>query len=859
MGHNGYGQLGNGSAINQTTPIAVASNVVAAAAGGYHSLFVKSDGTLWTMGRNDDGQLGSGNYYSSRSVPTYVASNVVAVAGGNMHSLFMRNDGSLWGMGDNSSGELGNGTTGNTIAPMQLPGFMVASLGRMPVSSHSLCVGAIVPQISGLANAIVQAGQSFAFNPVVRGTGPFAYQWQLNGVNIPDATNLNYFVPNASPVNVGNYTLIVTGYMGANSASSLSALMTVQPMGGLAVSGASASLSATNSGGILNCQWFKDGAMLVGQTNSVLSFDSFQFTNGGGYSVVITTSYGIAISQPVFLSVSNAPLLTWGYNYYGQLGNGTRVTTNVPVTVASNVVAVAAGGNHSLFVASDGSLWAVGYNNYGQLGNGNTVNQSTPVVVASNVVGVAAGGSHSLFVKSDGTLWAMGNGFSSLPVNVASNVVAVAAGGSHSLFIKNDGSLWAMGGNQSGQLGIGQGDTYAHPVPTTVATNVVAVAAGGSHSLFVKADGTLWGMGYSNDGELGNGLRAYQYSPVMVASNVAAVAAGSSHSLFVKSDGTLWTMGNNGSGQLGNGTTANSLLPVNIASNVVTAAAGSSHSLFVKSDGTLWAMGDNGYGELGDWRIWSTNMPMQIAGLTIASLGTCSTASHTISVGLDFAPLQLSGPNNQFVTLGQPASFSITIRRGDGPFTYQWQFNGTNILNATNTGYNITNVALTDVGTYSVIVTGAAGIATNSAQLVVLPTVMVQPAGGVVYPGQTTNLSATAVGLGAFTYQWLKDGVLMANQTNSTLNFASFQFTNGGSYSVVVSNAYGSVISRPVMLSLPGAPLKAWGYNNYGQLGNGTTANSTLPLNIASNVVAVSGGGFSLSFCDVGRDLVGHG
>ena len=157
----------------------------------------------------------------------------------------------------------------------------------------------------------------------------------------------------------------------------------------------------------------------------------------------------------------------------GQLGNGTTFGTNLPVIVASNVVLVAAGAGHSLFVKTDGTLWAMGYNGYGQLGNGTTINALWPVSVASNVVAVAAGNDHSLFTTTDGTLWVMGYNLSGQlgngttikalwPVSVASNVVAVAAGFYDSLFTTTDGTLWAMGNNYYGQLGNG----------TTVNTNL---------------------------------------------------------------------------------------------------------------------------------------------------------------------------------------------------------------------------------------------------------------------------------------------------------------------------------------------------------------------------------------------------
>jgi hypothetical protein len=104
------------------------------------------------------------------------------------------------------------------------------------------------------------------------------------------------------------------------------------------------------------------------------------------------------------------------------LGNGTTSNTNRPANVASNVVAVAAGCRHSLFVKDDGTLWAMGGNTYGQLGNGTSSHTNRPVNVASNVVAVAAGYHHSLFVKNDGTLWAMGyNAYGQLGNGTTSN------------------------------------------------------------------------------------------------------------------------------------------------------------------------------------------------------------------------------------------------------------------------------------------------------------------------------------------------------------------------------------------------------------------------------------------------------
>jgi alpha-tubulin suppressor-like RCC1 family protein len=119
MGCNFSGQLGIANFTSANLPVLIVpSNVVSIAAGGYHSLLLKSDGSLWGMGQNSEGQLGDGAYSlfpfvtNGVSVPEMIAaSNVVAIAAGECHSLILKTDGSLWAMGQNLEGQLGDGFT----------------------------------------------------------------------------------------------------------------------------------------------------------------------------------------------------------------------------------------------------------------------------------------------------------------------------------------------------------------------------------------------------------------------------------------------------------------------------------------------------------------------------------------------------------------------------------------------------------------------------------------------------------------------------------------------------------------------------------------------------------------------------
>jgi hypothetical protein len=126
----------------------------------------------------------------------------------------------------------------------------------------------------------------------------------------------------------------------------------------------------------------------------------------------------------------------------------------------------------ALFVRGDVTLWAVGYNTYGSLGDGTTDPRSTPVFITNNVVAAAAGAQHSLFLKSDGTLWAMGdnnygelglgtsdNNAHSVPANVASNGRASIWGG----FSRPKLTHWARGSRLIGLICPGRGGPIGRP------------------------------------------------------------------------------------------------------------------------------------------------------------------------------------------------------------------------------------------------------------------------------------------------------------------------------------------------------------------------------------------------------------
>ena len=142
-GFNGDGELGYAGCISPcSTPTRVTglSNVLAIAAADWHSLALRSDGTVWAWGSNASGQLGYTGCFFPCPTPTQVPglSNVVAISAGGTHSLALRSDGTVWAWGKNSYGELGyTGCTSPCPTPTQvsgLPGVVAIAVGR----NHSL-------------------------------------------------------------------------------------------------------------------------------------------------------------------------------------------------------------------------------------------------------------------------------------------------------------------------------------------------------------------------------------------------------------------------------------------------------------------------------------------------------------------------------------------------------------------------------------------------------------------------------------------------------------------------------------------------------------------------------------------------
>jgi hypothetical protein len=181
----------------------VSSNVTAIAAGGGHSLFLKSDGSLWAMGENFYGQLGDGSNVSTNLPKQIIAANVTAIAAGMAHSLFLKNDGSLWAMGYNQAGQLGDGT-GLTATNeyfgyigVNFPKQIVAGpSGYNQISVQLLSEGDVRLSYVGIAGINYALDRSFSLSPadwIPLATNLAGAGGVLAFTNTPNASANNYW------------------------------------------------------------------------------------------------------------------------------------------------------------------------------------------------------------------------------------------------------------------------------------------------------------------------------------------------------------------------------------------------------------------------------------------------------------------------------------------------------------------------------------------------------------------------------------------------------------------------------------------------------------------------------------------
>jgi alpha-tubulin suppressor-like RCC1 family protein len=502
----------------------------------------------------------------------------------------------------------------------------------------------------------------------------------------------------------------------------------------------------------------------------------------------------------------------WGVNVSGQLGDGTTDGRTMPVGafgLSSGVTAIAAGVHHTCALTGGGAVKCWGNNGAGQLGIGTTDDHTTPVDVTAlgnGVTAIAAGWDHTCALTIAGAVkcWGgniegqLGDGTTderAVPVDVTglnSGVNAVTAGGNHTCALTSGGGVKCWGSNAAGQLG--NGTTDGHPMPVDVSgldSGVTGIAAGRSHTCaLTSASGvTCWGS--NSSGQLGDGTTDDRTVPVDVNgldSGVVAITAGGFHTCALMSGGAVKCWGSNAEDQIGNATIVlYYAAPVAVAgldSGVTAFGAGGYHTCAVTSTGAVKCWGSNLDGQLGNGRETSRSpAPLAVRGLSSGVTAIAAGGSHTCAL-TSTGGLKCWGSNT------------------DGQLGNGWQIgrDAPVRLPVDVSGLTSGVTAVTARGRHTCALTSSGGV----------------KCWGANYTGElgdgTKELRTTPVDVSG-----LSSGVLA--------------ITAGGSHNCALTNAGG---------------IKCWGSNSSGQLGDGTTEDRTVPVDVtglASSVTAIAAGG----------------
>jgi Immunoglobulin I-set domain/Immunoglobulin domain len=199
-----------------------------------------------------------------------------------------------------------------------------------------------------------------------------------------------------------------------------------------------------------------------------------------------------------------------------------------------------------------------------------------------------------------------------------------------------------------------------------------------------------------------------------------------------------------------------------------------------------------------DWPAELGNCIVQVAGNTKTACYVLTTSTTTLS------PALTAQPTNLLVLSGSEAAFGVSLS-GAAPCGCQWQFNGTNLLNATNALFQMASVGTNNAGNYAVVVANAAGSVTSSNATL---TVVLSPQSRNDYASSLATFTAMAFGPEPLSYQWQKNGVNLAEgarvsgTTNSTLTIAGVLDEDAADYRAVATGASGSVTTSNAVLTV---------------------------------------------------------
>ncbi|HUR46888.1 MAG TPA: immunoglobulin domain-containing protein, partial [Candidatus Saccharimonadales bacterium] len=532
--------------------------------------------------------------------------------------------------------------------------------------------------------------------------------------------------------------LILSSVTGEGAASGPPAI-SQQPQNQSVSSGTSVAFTAVADGSPpLAYQWSRNGFSLAGATNSTLLLSNVSFTQSGSYAVTINNSQGSLTSTSAFLLVD--PQLTFRLN---------ALRVNGAIVVPQ-----------SALTGSDRGGIAVSSSNVFVTGNSATARFGSEFLTGGTSLGAGTIYDGMVGDLKTETIYLLASGTNILrsPGGTADNLVQIdgATGAvttnrimlSTNIVLQNYGDIGLFSGYGRIVIHIGYA-AYDIRMPS----------------------GEVTFLGYTQ-------YLPHNYSQSWAYWGIAEYLGGNLTILFAQNGFPVTTI-------------SRARLPDGNISTAATFVDFRDLASFTFSTSlSRWYFHYQGVGQVG------------------GSTETLGSAKGLYTTNSQF-PTIFVPPSSTSAYPGSNAVFSVTAF-GGGTLNYQWQFNGLNIPDATNSFLLISNVDTNRAGTYSVSVSNSlGGITSDEAFLTVItsPYIVINPQSRITYPGLNVTLSSFADGAPPLSYQWLFNGTELAGQTNTFLTLTNLLLSQDGAYSLLVSNAYGTAVSDPATLTVRGEPV----------------------------------------------------
>ena len=585
-GYNYYGQLGYGDTAEKPTGAHIVGNDInKVSAGNDATLIIREDGTVWAAGRNRYGELGLGDTSNRASFTKLTLEDGTEIKAkyGELNSsvtTILGKDGKVYATGYNGYGQLSNGTTTNTskLKTMlnedgtEVTDAILIKIGEMYELDRNTGVirkdGTVWVSGDNTYGQIGNSGNTSATYLSKMGDGFLNYPEKVITVGVDKSQKINPLLFNIQDdMNVYTDSTTKVGTLNYEIEDSNIAELTTLGM----ITGKQQGITK-----------IKVTDTSTKRTTSIW----VKVVNDSNIQVSLGYKFSVALKQ-------DGTVWSWGQNNDGELGLGNTTEYSEPqqiTDIKEKITDVKTGYYHSIALTEKGEVYTWGYNGNGQLGNGTREDSLVPVKVTGleNITKVNAYKYMTIALTQNGEVYAWGSGYGAKPVklnftrkiiDVSGNLVLaenrkaynldetksygkdlikVVAGYNHYLGLTSDGEVYAWGSNSYGQLGNGNNTSSSTAVKVVTPdgksnmTNIVDISAGDSYSIITDKDGKVYTFGYYGDYRTANTVHSNKPVEIQDLYKTELVAASEGgHTAIVDWDGNVYTVGLNDYGQLG--------------------------------------------------------------------------------------------------------------------------------------------------------------------------------------------------------------------------------------------------------------------------------------------------------------------